>query len=164
MIKYDFDAIRIDTLGHVAKEFWLDFSESSGVFSMGEIFKMETEKVAPYQNVVSAIFDFPLQAKMRKTFGKEKESLAEIGKYLSVERFNYRDQDILGVFVDNHDMSRFLSVHNNVENFKSALILSLTAPGIPFVYMGSELAYNGGDDPKNRESLWQDLSKREEPV
>jgi alpha-amylase len=26
--------------------------------------------------------------------------------------------------------------------------------GIPIIYYGSEQAYNGGDDPANRESLW----------
>jgi alpha-amylase len=30
--KYNFDGIRIDTLGHVQKEFWSEFGEASGVF------------------------------------------------------------------------------------------------------------------------------------
>ena len=63
--------------------------------------------------------------------------------------------DLLGVFVDNHDMPRFLSDYQDVRSFKAALILSLTIRGIPFVYYGSEHAYSGGADPLNRELMWQ---------
>lgn len=37
------------------------------------------------------------------------------------------------------------------------MIFSLTGRGIPFFYYGSEQAYQGGNDPQNRESLWQDM-------
>lgn len=42
--------------------------------------------------------------------------------------------------------------------FKNALLFGLTARGIPFYYYGSEQAYRGGNDPQNRESLWQDMN------
>jgi len=41
--------------------------------------------------------------------------------------------------------------------FGNALIFALTAQGIPFYYYGSEQAFSGGNDPGNRESIWQDL-------
>lgn len=41
--------------------------------------------------------------------------------------------------------------------FDNALIFALTAQGIPFYYYGSEQYYSGGNDPQNRESLWQDM-------
>jgi len=34
----------------------------------------------------------------------------------------------------------------------------LTGRGIPFYYYGSEQNYAGGNDPNNRESLWQDMN------
>lgn len=40
-----------------------------------------------------------------------------------------------------------------------ALTFSLTARGIPFFYYGSEQGYQGGKDPQNRESLWQDMDR-----
>ena len=58
--KYKFDGIRIDTLGHVSKEFWAEYAEASGVFQMGECLKNEEDFVAPYQNYVSSVFDVPL--------------------------------------------------------------------------------------------------------
>jgi alpha-amylase len=42
--------------------------------------------------------------------------------------------------------------------FKNALVFGLTAKGIPFYYYGSEQGYSGGNDPQNRESLWQDMN------
>ena len=42
--------------------------------------------------------------------------------------------------------------------FKGALTFALTAQGIPFYYYGSEQAFNGAGDPKNRESLWQAMN------
>jgi len=50
----------------------------------------------------------------------------------------FRDVDALGIFVDNHDNSRFLNGRNDLRLFKSALAFSLTARGIPFMYYGSE--------------------------
>jgi alpha-amylase len=37
--KYDFDAIRVDAIVHVPKEFMGDFSKAAGVFQMGEVLK-----------------------------------------------------------------------------------------------------------------------------
>ncbi len=37
--EYNFDAVRIDTVKHVRKEFWRAFSDASGVFSIGEILR-----------------------------------------------------------------------------------------------------------------------------
>ena len=71
---------------------------------------------------------------------------------------NFKDVSALGIFVDNHDNARFLNSYNNKAGFKSALTFALTATGIPFYYYGSEQAYAGGNDPQNRESLWQDIN------
>lgn len=88
----------------------------------------------------------------------------EISKMLKKEKLKFRDADILGVFVDNHDLKRFLSMHDDVTMFKSALIFSFTTRGIPFMYQGGEFGYNGGDDPKNREYMWKDLSQPENHI
>lgn len=48
--------------------------------------------------------------------------------------------------------------YNNKQGLSSATVFSLTSRGIPFVYYGTEQYYGGGNDPKNRESLWQDMN------
>ena len=51
-----------------------------------------------------------------------------------------------------------------MQMFRSALIFSLTVRGIPFFYYGSEQAFAGGRDPRNRESLWQDMGNRDSEI
>lgn len=51
-----------------------------------------------------------------------------------------------------------MNSYNDQTKLKSALTFALTYRGIPFYYYGSEQAYAGGNDPQNRESLWQDMN------
>jgi alpha-amylase len=43
--EYDFDGIRIDTVKHVRKEFWDDFSHNAGVFAIGEVLRNLLETI-----------------------------------------------------------------------------------------------------------------------
>jgi glycosidase len=63
-------------------------------------------------------------------------------------------------FLDNHDVPRFLY---NVQQFElatqrqllhNALLFLYTAPGVPCLYYGTEQELRGGNDPANREDLW----------
>ena len=75
------------------------------------------------------------------------------------EASHFTDLDALGLFVDNHDNARFLHNHSGAKtNLKNATVFSLTGRGIPFVYYGTEQYYGGGNDPQNRESLWQSMN------
>ncbi len=65
----------------------------------------------------------------------------------------------MGLFVDNHDNARFLNGNGEKRLFKSALAFSLTARGIPFFYYGSEHGFAGGQDPYNREALWNNFDQ-----
>ena len=68
--------------------------------------------------------------------------------------------DIPVNFIDNHDVPRFLwSVGNHSEEVRrallhNALLFLFTAPGLPCLYYGTEQEFNGGNDPANREDLW----------
>ncbi len=80
-------------------------------------------------------------------------------------------------FLDNHDIPRFLFVDDGSEDLpclpdgetcdsarydcncdtatlRAALALLLTMDGIPCLYYGTEQNFNGGNDPANREDLW----------
>lgn len=62
-------------------------------------------------------------------------------------------------------MPRFLSHSpSELESFRNALVFTLTARGIPFFYYGSEHAYNGGNDPANRESMFADLKNTDTAI
>lgn len=65
-------------------------------------------------------------------------------------------------FLDNHDVPRFLYNGSGVSQFqvepkvalKNALLFLLTEDGIPCIYYGTEQELSGGNDPANREDLW----------
>lgn len=67
-------------------------------------------------------------------------------------------------FMDNHDVPRFLYDGAGVAPFpegvdpkqalRNALTFLLTEDGIPCIYYGTEQQLTGGNDPANREDLW----------
>jgi glycosidase len=58
-------------------------------------------------------------------------------------------------FIDNHDVARFLFSGAGVEALELALVFLMTQDGIPCIYYGTEQRFAGGNDPANREDLWQ---------
>lgn len=46
--KFKFDGQRIDTIQHVPHEFWKEFEESAGVFTVGEAFSFNYTHVFSY--------------------------------------------------------------------------------------------------------------------
>jgi hypothetical protein len=63
-------------------------------------------------------------------------------------------------FLDNHDVARFLfNVRDRSPEVQqallhNALLFLMTAQGIPCIYYGTEQAFSGGNDPANRERMW----------
>lgn len=78
-------------------------------------------------------------------------------------------------FIDNHDVARFLyfarervDAHPAFQNaslrdkelrlramLQNAILMLMTAEGIPCLYYGTELEFRGGNDPSNREDMWR---------
>jgi glycosidase len=63
-------------------------------------------------------------------------------------------QQALVNFLDNHDVTRFLFDKPSLPALHSALAYLMTEDGIPCVYYGTEQEFQGGNDPNNRERLW----------
>jgi alpha-amylase len=61
---------------------------------------------------------------------------------------------VLVNFLDNHDLPRFLFEKTDTKVLEAALYFLLTWDGIPCIYYGTEQAFAGGVDPKNREDMW----------
>jgi alpha-amylase len=69
----------------------------------------------------------------------------------------FKNINVEGNFVDNHDNARFLYNFNKINRFQNAIAWSMTWPGIPILYYGDEQGYAGGNDPNNREILWPNI-------
>jgi len=66
-------------------------------------------------------------------------------------------RDRLVTFLDNHDQARFLSsgnADNDTDRLRVALVFLYTARGIPCLYYGTEQAFNGANDPYDREDMF----------
>jgi glycosidase len=64
-------------------------------------------------------------------------------------------QKALVNFMDNHDVPRFLFDKPSLPALYNALAFLFTEDGIPCIYYGTEQEFAGGNDPDNRERLWQ---------
>lgn len=159
--KYNIDGLRIDTIPEVPKDFWREFQQAAAVYCVGEVFDGRIGYVADYQNYVDALLNYPLRYVMMDVWRSGK-SFYNLKQRLIDNKNAFKDVNALGVFVDNHDNARFLFGNGNTAGLKSALIFGLFTEGIPMVYYGSEQAYGGGDDPKNREQLWTNMNPNHE--
>jgi len=78
----------------------------------------------------------------------------QIRTCLQAEQNAFKNTNLLGLFIDNHDNPRFLNGQSDYQLYKNALTYVLTGTGIPIIYYGTEQGYSGGNDPADRESLW----------
>jgi glycosidase len=63
-------------------------------------------------------------------------------------------RDLLVNFLDNHDVMRFLFDKPSLPALYNALTYLFAEDGIPCIYYGTEQEFSGGNDPYNRERLW----------
>jgi len=158
--EYEIDGLRIDALRHVPTWFWKEYAQSSGVFTIGETFFKDVAYCAQYQKVIDSLLNFPLQYKLNYAF-HQGGSMTAIANYFA-EASIWSDQTVLGNFVSNHDMNRYLHNNTDVAGFKAIYGFVLTCVGIPLVYYGDEQLFDGGRDPKNRETLWGKMNQESE--
>ena len=180
----DLDGFRIDTVKHVEHDFWTEFAgkvrtrlkgQGKNRFLMfGEAFDGNDQLLGSYTapGMLDGVFYFSQHYQIfRDIFMNAHDPQAQRGteqieKLWKQRRVNYNDEpqpDGIGVpparalvnFMDNHDVSRFLfNAKGNKEALRNALTLLMTEEGIPCLYYGTEQEFSGGNDPANREILW----------
>jgi alpha-amylase len=158
--KYGFDGLRLDTVPYVKSEFWKEFTEASGVFSLAEVSTPDDTKCEPYisSGAVGATINYPLFYSLISAF-MDKQSLQKLSGHISYQRKLYGDSKIglLGLFAENHDVERLPYRQGDVQLRKAMILYTLTAEGLGSVYYGMEQDYRGAKDPpasSEREPLW----------
>eukprot|EP01023_Acetabularia_acetabulum_P001408 TRINITY_DN1053_c0_g1_i6.p1 TRINITY_DN1053_c0_g1~~TRINITY_DN1053_c0_g1_i6.p1 ORF type:complete len:1057 (-),score=168.34 TRINITY_DN1053_c0_g1_i6:183-3257(-) len=151
--KYNFDAIRIDTVKHVERDFWTEYSQAAGVFSIGEVFTFDEQFLQSYQGTMDSLLSYPMSGILRGVFGEQQgmQLLQQTRK--SMISFGF-ELSVLGLFLENHDLPRFLSYQPDTSLYINALAYVLLSEGIPILYYGAEQGFSGANDPDNREPLW----------
>ena len=180
----DLDGFRIDTVKHVEHDFWSEFAskvrqrlkpQNKNRFLMfGEAFDGNDQLLGSYtqENMLDSVFYFSQHYQVfRDVFQmahseNDQKGTDQIARLWADRRVNYRNEpqpDGIGVapskalvnFIDNHDVARFLFFGNNDKDaLRNALTLLMAEEGIPCLYYGTEQDFAGGNDPANREVLW----------
>jgi len=157
------DGFRIDAIKH-ANWGW-EYSFANSIYTYGDSFLFgewyqgnssdplyhDSYKFANKSGI--SMLDFPLNTAIRDVFGSN-TNFSEIDGVISQEAGNFTWKEDLVTFIDNHDMTRFLTLNNNNNRLHEALAFTLTSRGIPCIYYGTEQYLhndtNGGGDPYNR--------------
>ncbi|CAG2256694.1 AMY [Mytilus edulis] len=158
--KYGIDGYRIDTVTEVAKDFWSEFQVAAGVFCLGEASSGNITYTAEYQGPLNSILNYPLYYTMKRVFTGN-QSMKTLTTTVDQEIMKFEDITVLGNFIDNHDVQRFFSISPNITMLMNNLAYVLLSQGIPIIYYGTEQAFNGRNDPENREALWPHYNKRQ---
>ncbi|MEQ8820315.1 MAG: alpha-amylase family glycosyl hydrolase [Sumerlaeia bacterium] len=175
---------RVDTVKHVDIGFWEDFlprlravAQDEGrdnFYMFGEVFAGDDNVMRNYVGTLTtdvykfdSTIDFPYYFAARDVFGR-----ADVGTDRFANRLENRPNIYPGHhlvtpnFFDNHDVPRFLAEALNVpgtglaeqhRRLDQALVALFVSPGPPIVYYGTEQAFNGGNDPNNREDMFDGL-------
>lgn len=158
------DGFRLDTVKHVPKDFWEEFSEhvksiDPDFFLMGEVWSEDPRYIAGYEEVgIDSFVDYPFFETATQIFKEPGQSVSELGNVWQRNLAFYENPHSLGTFMDNHDNKRFTRLANEakqnpITRWKLALTYMYSAPGMPIVYYGSEIPLDGGDDPDNRRMM-----------
>jgi glycosidase len=159
-----FDVVRMDTLPHVPRHFWRDWSQAiraeyPRVNILGELFDGDPALLAYFQRGraghdgidtgIDTLYDFALFYAIRDAFAKG-DSVRKVAQVLAHDHL-YPNARVLVPFIGVHDMERFMNERGaTVEGLKLAQTFMMTARGTPLLYYGDELAMPGGGDPDNR--------------
>ncbi len=101
----------------------------------------------------NAILNYPAYFALDDVYARN-HSVKELDSMFGQEERDFTWLNDQPNFLDNHDVSRFLTLNNSKDALHEGLAVTLTAPGIPIVYYGTEQYLhndtNGGGDPYNR--------------
>jgi len=171
-----FDGFRVDTVKHVEMGFWQDwcpaihaYAASNGLpnfFMFGEVYDGSDAKCGSYTGTqgggpfkLDSVLDYPLYFAADGVFAHASASTAQIESRYSAITNNYDPSAYMRLvtFLDNHDQARFLSsgkANNDTNRLKVALVFHYTGRGVPSLYYGTEQVFNGGNDPYDREDMF----------
>lgn len=165
---YGIDSYRIDTYAYPDQLFMKELaerlhSEFPTLFLFGETwvhgtpvqawFTENNGTLKSYNSELESVTDFQLYYAINKALTEEggwTEGMARI-YYTLAKDILYQQPDLLVTFLDNHDLSRILSVLGEDRNkVKQALGLMMTLRGIPSIYYGTEIGMKNFADPDGK--------------
>ncbi|KIY43712.1 glycoside hydrolase family 13 protein [Fistulina hepatica ATCC 64428] len=153
--EYSIDGFRIDGI-HVNRDFWPTFCSKAGVFCMGEVYGDSIDEVAPWQDALDSVLNYPMYNAIVQTFSMSgPRNSSVLAEALARSKQQCNDTTLLGNFLENHELSRWHNQSVDPQSMYNAMIFNFMSDGIPIMYYGQEQYFSGGGDPYNREPLWE---------
>ncbi len=166
------DGIRMDTHPYPYKDYMAEWTrrvleEYPDFNIVGEVWMNNVATTAwwqydfpvksGYNSYLPSVTDFPLYRAVVSGLNESEgwdTGMARI-YYTLGQDFLYTDPLLNVIFVDNHDLVRFMtSVGEDPDKFKLGLAFLLTTRGIPQIYYGTEIMKAGGaNDPDKRRTF-----------
>lgn len=158
------DGYRLESVEHVPVDFWKEFSQKTrdvkeDFFLLGDIQTEDPAIVKQYQETgINGFVDYISNEELRNGFSQPDQTLQPIIELAEQNQELYENPYLLTTFMDNPHTHRFtrdsvvLNEHPG-PRWKMALTYLYTTPGIPFVYYGSEIALDGGEEPDNQRQM-----------
>jgi glycosidase len=163
-VRTHLDGFRLDTVKHVGHPFWqehrrrVDEQLGPGFFLLGEVWGGDARVLDPWfaDDELDAGFDFGFQGSVI-AFLQGRGRTVAFDHYLQ-KRYQVREGHLLAHYLSSHDVPGALyQLGGDVDLFRLAALLQMTAIGIPTIYYGEEVARPGGDWPDNRSDMpWGD--------
>lgn len=153
------DGIRVDAVKHMPMGWqsnWLSaIYEEHETFVFGEWFSGSTgndSEMTGFANESGmSLLEFRLANAIRNTLGSGTMSMQDLYSVMVDREQSYKEINDQVTFIDNHDMSRFMTLANgNARALENAYVIMMTSSGIPTIYYGSEQYATGDNDPYNR--------------
>lgn len=153
------DGIRVDAVKHMPMGWqsnWLSsIYEKHETFVFGEWFSGSTANDSEMTGFANesgmSLLEFRLANAIRNTLGSKTMGMQELYRVMRDRELSYKEINDQVTFVDNHDMSRFMTLANgDARALDNAYVIMMTSSGIPTIYYGSEQYATGGNDPHNR--------------
>ncbi|XP_070545892.1 uncharacterized protein [Ptychodera flava] len=155
--QYGFDGIRFSDIDDIPKDLLSELNNATGVFTIGQASTGISEAVlASYQSVLDSVFDDDMYSALDAFFNQSAHSNGYhlLPDKLSLRWGLYEDSSVLGGYIDNGTVGRFLGNNHDFTKLRNALAYLLMADWIPFIYYGTEQGPEFTGDTTNHESLW----------
>jgi alpha-amylase len=171
----DCDGFRVDTVKHAEMGLWSAWCPpvrafavaegKAGFLQFGEAFDGSDAKVGSYTGTVGggaykfdSMLHYPMFFTTTGVFAFDQAPSAIPSRFISgLPSYDATTRERLVTFLDNHDQPRFLSfgvADQDASRLESALGWQMSARGVPCLYYGTEQEFDGGNDPYDREDMF----------
>lgn len=153
---YEIDGFRLDTAPYISKEFLAEFQQAVNIPILGEVTASNWtffKSYSPQEGspVLKGLLNFYLQNVATPAFcgppaffpGADL-NLSALASNIAIEFApgQLHDVNLLGNFVDNHDMQRLaLYCNKDMARMQNAIAWTMFAQGLPIIYYGTELFF-----------------------